>query len=182
KDLQALAPTARPALGRRGRRLRVRRPRGVGGRVGPPLAAGLTLGHYDAFTDCPSLPHLKQRFACELPDYVRWGIHVLVSQTEAGELTIGDSHEYDEAVTPFDNPAIDELVLEYLRSFADVEHLEIASRWHGVYVKHPRDPFCVLTPAANVTALVGFGGAGMTLSFGAAEEVVAGSIARRAQA
>jgi hypothetical protein len=44
---------------------------------------------------------------------------------------------------------------------------------HRVYVKHASDPFCVLEPAHNVTALVGFGGAGMTLSFGAAEDVVA---------
>src|SRR5262249_51057567 len=95
-----------------------------------------------------------------------------VSQTEAGELTIGDSHEYGEAITPFDRAEIDALVLDYLERFLETGGIEIASRWHGIYMKHPAEPFCVLRPCANVTALVGFGGAGMTLSFGAAEAVV----------
>lgn len=172
-ELQVLYPDALASLGLHRCKLQMMRTSPLGWRIGPPLAAGLTLGHYDAFAGCPSLPALKQRFATELPDHVRFGIHVMVSQTGAGELTIGDSHEYDEAITPFDNPAIDRLVLEYLRSFADLDGVEIASRWHGVYVRHPHEPFCVLPLAANVIALVGFGGAGMTLSFGAAEEAVA---------
>jgi D-hydroxyproline dehydrogenase subunit beta len=64
-------------------------------------------------------------------------------------------------------------VLEYLGRFLDVDGLVIASRWHGVYVRHASEPFCLLHPAPQATALVGFGGAGMTLSFGAAEEAVA---------
>jgi hypothetical protein len=74
------------------------------------------------------------------------------------------------ALTPFDSTAIDDLVLEYLAGFLDPRGVEIGSRWHGTYVKHPTKPFCVLEPAPNVTAVVG--GAGMTLSFGAAAHVV----------
>ena len=64
------------------------------------------------------------------------------------------------------------LVLHYLDGFLDLQGVDIASHWHGTYVKHPAESFCVLAPPPYVTALVGFGGAGMTLSFGIAEEVV----------
>jgi hypothetical protein len=105
----------------------------------------MTLAHYRAFQDCPSLPILKKRFADEMPDYVRYGIHVMVSQNGLGELTLGDSHEYG---------------------------AEIASRWNGVYVKHPTEPYFVARPVAGVTIVTGVGGAGMTLSFGLAEKIV----------
>jgi glycine/D-amino acid oxidase-like deaminating enzyme len=135
-------------------------------------AAGLTLLHYKAFARCRTLPALRERMAREFPEHVRHGIHVMASQNGAGELTLGDSHEYGAAITPFDNPTIDRLVLEYLDSFLQTPDLTIASRWHGIYVKHPAEPYVVLEPAPAVTAVTGVGGAGMTLSFGLAEKVV----------
>ena len=171
-ELQILYPGPFSALGLRRCKLQMMRTRAVPWRLGPAIAGGLTLGHYQAFAACPSLPALKHRFTDELSEYMRLGIHVMVSQTESGELTIGDSHEYDEAIEPFDKRDIDVLVLRYLDRFLDLQGVDIGSRWHGTYVKHPTESFCVLAPAPNVTALVGFGGAGMTLSFGVAEEVV----------
>lgn len=141
-------------------------------RLGPMLAGGLTLRHYQSFHHCPSLPALKQRIARELPEYDRYGIHVMVSQNGRGELVIGDSHKYGEPVEPFDRPEIDHLILDYLHTFLDAPDLQIAARWNGVYVKHRADPYFVTHPAPGVTAVTGVGGAGMTLSFGLAEEVV----------
>ena len=141
-------------------------------RVGPMLAAGLTLAHYRAFQDCPSLAALKKRFADEMLDYVRYGIHVMVSQNGLGELTLGDSHEYGAEITPFDKQEIDELALRYLNTFFNAPKLQIASRWNGVYVKHPTEPYFIARPAAGVTVVTGVGGAGMTLSFGLAEKIV----------
>src|SRR5215813_2993698 len=141
-------------------------------RIGPMLAAGLTLAHYRAFQNCQSLPALKKRFANEMPDYVRYGIHVMVSQNGLGELTLGDSHEYGAEIEAFDMQEIDELVLRYLDTFFDAPKLRIASRWNGIYVKHPTDPYFIARPVAGVTIVTGVGGAGMTLSFGLAENVV----------
>ena len=146
---------------------------GADWRLGPMLAAGLTLRHYASFQNCPSLPTLRRRVALETPWLDRLGIHVLVSQNRHGELTIGDSHEYGDLIEPFDKMEIDERVLDYLNTFLDAPGLRIASRWHGTYVKHKSEPYVVIHPAPAVTAITGVGGAGMTLSFGLAEQVVA---------
>jgi D-hydroxyproline dehydrogenase subunit beta len=141
-------------------------------RIGPMLAAGLTLAHYKAFQECPSLSSLKKRFTEKMPDYLRYGIHVLVSQNGLGELTLGDSHEYGAEITPFDKEEIDELVLRYLKTFFTAPKLQISSRWNGIYLKHHSDPYFIERPSAGVTIVTGVGGAGMTLSFGLAEMVV----------
>lgn len=142
-------------------------------RLGAMLAAGLTLGHYPAFAACPSLPALKRRLESELPEYIRLGIHVMAVQNGRGEIVLGDSHEYGEEVDPFDKPRIDELVLKYLKTFVQWPELEIASRWHGTYVKHPTEPYLIAQPATDVWVVTGVGGAGMTMSMGLAELVVA---------
>jgi D-hydroxyproline dehydrogenase subunit beta len=149
---------------------------GGGSRIGPMLAAGLTLRHYASFQNCPSLPALRHRVTLETPWFDHQGIHVLVSQNGRGELTIGDSHEYGDEIEPFDKTEIDEWVLGYLKTFLDAPGLRIASRWHGTYVKHKSEPYVVIHPAPAVTAITGVGGAGMTLSFGLAEQVVAGEL------
>ncbi len=172
-DFQTLFPEAFAGSGLTRCKLQMMRSAPMNGwRMGPMLAAGLTLTHYQSFKDCPSLPALKKRFAETMPQYVRYGIHVLVSQTGAGEITIGDSHEYGAEIEIFDKPEIDRLILDYLDTFFSAPELRIALRWHGVYAKHPSEPYFVARPAQGVTAITGVGGAGMTLSFGLAEQVI----------
>jgi len=173
-DLQTLFPAVFRDSGLIRCKLQMMRSHPVGDdwRIGPMLAAGLTLAHYRAFQDCPSLPALKKRFADEMPDYIRYGIHVMVSQNGLGELTLGDSHEYGAGIAPFDKLEIDELVIRYLNTFFNAPELRIASRWNGVYVKLPTEPYFIARPASGVTIVTGVGGAGMTLSFGLAEKVV----------
>ena len=174
RDLQTLYPAA---LGRAGlslcklQMMRAVFP-GVSERIGPMLAAGLTLRHYPAFRDCPSLRAMNARMDRELPEYGALGIHVLVSQNRQGELTLGDSHEFDAQIEPFDKARIDDIVWRYLDTVLDTAGLAVTQRWHGLYVKHPTEPYVVLHPAPNVVAVTGVGGAGMTLSFGLAEHVV----------
>ncbi|MDX1934628.1 MAG: TIGR03364 family FAD-dependent oxidoreductase [Capsulimonadales bacterium] len=139
--------------------------------LGPMLAAGLTLCHYRSFAHCPTLPALKERLEREMPEYRRYGIHVMASQNGRGELTLGDSHEYDDAISVFDSEEIDRLVLSYLATFLKAD-FRVTSRWNGIYVKHPEKPYVIARPEPNVTLVTGVGGAGMTLSFGLAEKVV----------
>ncbi len=173
-DFQTLYPAVFTQVGFLRCKLQMMRsqPYGTRFKLGPMLAAGLTLRHYKNFENCPTLGIVKQRFASESADYDRYGIHVMASQNGQGELVIGDSHEYDATIEPFDKPEIDRLILEYLHTFLEVPDLEIAARWHGIYAKHPRDAYFVAHPAPNATVVTGLGGAGMTLSFGLADEVV----------
>lgn len=173
-DLQTLYPETFTNLGLRRCKLQMMRTSPVGGgwRLGPMLAAGLTLRHYRSFEGCPTLPALRQRFADESPAFDRYGIHVMASQNGRGELVLGDSHEYDEEIEPFDKDEIDTLVLNYLRGFLNVPEMHIVSRWHGIYIKHPTQPYVVAQPESNVTVIAAVGGAGMTLSFGLGERTI----------
>lgn len=148
-------------------------PQPPGWELGPSLAAGLTLRFYPAFEICTeSLPRYKARVAREMPDYERWAIHLLVSQTADGALTIGDSHEYGNAVEPFNKEAIDGLILQNARTFLRAPDLTIAERWHGVYAKHPEASYVSIDAAPRVRIVTAPGGSGMTLSFGLAEQMI----------
>jgi FAD dependent oxidoreductase TIGR03364 len=133
-----------------------------GWQLGPALAGGLTFRFYPSFRICASLLALRDRIAATMPEYDRFGIHTMVSQTTPGELTLGDSHDYGLSPSPFNNEQVDRLILEHLRSFIQVPDMSIAERWYGVYAKHPEKPFVRFFPEEGV--------AGMTLSFGVAAE------------
>jgi hypothetical protein len=51
--------------------------------------------------------------------------------------------------------------------------LNLKEHWQGVYAKHESEVFCRVEADHGVTIVNGFGGAGMTLSFGVAEESIA---------
>jgi FAD dependent oxidoreductase TIGR03364 len=171
-DFQTLYPESFRGSGLTRSKLQMLRtaPQPDGWELGPSLAFGLSFKHYPTFQVCGSLEALKQRIARETPEFDRWGIHVMASQTALGEITLGDSHEYGMAVNVFDNPAIDELILNYARQYIRLPEFAIAERWHGVYAKHPDLPYLRLTPEPGVKVVTVTGGIGMTLSFGIAEE------------
>ncbi len=141
-------------------------------KLGPTLCAGLTLTHYASFANCQSLPALKARIELETPYFPKWGIHVLTSQTALGELTLGDSHEYGLNPEPFDKAEINEHILNYLKTFAKVPSYAITETWHGVYAKLPGKTEFLAYPEPGVTIVNALSGAGMTLSFGLAEELL----------
>ncbi|HVU54411.1 MAG TPA: TIGR03364 family FAD-dependent oxidoreductase [Puia sp.] len=144
-------------------------------RIGPALCGGLSLTHYNSFKAAPSLAGLKRRYAEEMAGYLEWGIHVMVSQNGRGELTVGDSHEYGLTHDPFDKELINRMILDYLRRFVRVRDWSVTQTWNGIYTKlTDGEADLFFSPEPYVYVINGVGGAGMTLSFGLAEELVDG--------
>lgn len=146
-------------------------------RIGPSLCGGLSFIHYKGFEVAPSLPQLKMYFQQNMPDYLKWGIHVMVSQNAESELTVGDSHEYAPVHDPFDKQFINQLILDYLKQFARLKNWQLLQSWNGIYPKITtgKTDF-IYSPEQGVTIVNGLGGAGMTLAFGLAEEVLNGQV------
>lgn len=146
-------------------------------RIGPALCGGLSLLHYKSFEVAGSLAQLRERIAQQLPQYLQWGIHVMVSQNQEGALTVGDSHEYGAGHDPFDKRFINELILDYLRGFARFANETVEESWHGVYAKMKNGyTEWVVSPESGVTVINALGGAGMTLSFGLCEQLIAAKV------
>lgn len=174
-EFQALYPEVFAASGIRRCKLQMLRTvaQPAGWALGPTLCAGLTLLHYRSFAHCTSLEQLRRRFERELPHHLADGVHVLVSQTADGAVTIGDSHDYRSTHDPFEHEAVNAAILDYFATFAALPRPEIAERWHGIYPSLPGGAAdLVAHPEPGVTVVNGLGGAGMTLSFGLAEEVL----------
>ena len=142
-------------------------------RIGTSVCGGLSLLHYKSFAAASSLDKLKLKMESAMPEYLKWGIHVMVSQNNKGELTVGDSHEYGLDFEPFDNQFINDLILQYLKKFMHTENWTLQQSWNGIYPKMTNgDTDLFLKAEPGVYIINGIGGNGMTLSFGFAEEAV----------
>ena len=173
-DFETLYPAIFAASGLTRCKLQMMRtvPQPDGWQLGPALASGLTLRFYKAFQICRTLPALRARIAAEKPDYDRWAIHLLVSQTADGAITLGDSHEYGLDVDIFNKSLLDDLILREAATFLRIPTWAIAEHWYGVYSLHPERPFFEAEPSPGVRIVTAPGGSGMTLSFGLAERTV----------
>ena len=153
-------------------------PQPTGWLLGPALAGGLTLARYAAFAGLPGVADLRARLAAERPIAARHDIHVLVTQMGNGALTIGDSHASVPADAPeewLEDEDIYAEILDNARRLLDAPRMAIASRWSGTYLKAAGRTHIAEAPASlpRVRVVNGLGGAGMTLSFAIAEQVIA---------
>jgi FAD dependent oxidoreductase TIGR03364 len=145
----------------------------AGFELGAILVSDLTLCHYPAFRNCPSIGKLRERLTAELPEHNRWGVHVIAAQHQDGTITIGDSHEYGLDLPPESMTLVDELILGALNDFVHIPHMRIALRWQGTYLKSKTGQTqVVLHPRERVTMVTAMGGLGMTLSWGLARRIV----------
>lgn len=170
-DFATLFPQALQSAGIRRCKLQMMRTnvQPAGWRIGPHIASGLALRHYRHLQALPAIERCRARIEAESPELNRYGIHVLASQTDRGEVILGDSHEYDEPLPPFDNAEIDRFILRELEKVIQLPDWTIAARWHGVYAKHPELMEFQSEVLPGVHIRINTSGAGMTLSFGLAQ-------------
>jgi len=171
-DFQTLFPDLFAKSGVRRCKLQMMRtaPQPASWRLGPHVAGGATLRHYSGFAHCPSTKKVRDRIAREHPQLDRFGIHILAAQNELGEIVIGDSHEYDDDIEPFDKPEIDAMILDHLSRMIDLPDPQITSRWHGIYPRHRSLAEFTANPQENVRIVLNTNGIGMTLSLALAEQ------------
>jgi FAD dependent oxidoreductase TIGR03364 len=138
----------------------------LGERLTTSLADGDSLRYYPAF-DTPAREALPPRSGIA----ERLRIQLLVSQRHSGELTIGDTHDYDEPFA-FD---LEEEAFEDLTG--RVERIlgrplpRVRRRWAGVYSQVTDGGICWRSELFDgVWYVTGPGGRGMTLSPAIAEE------------
>jgi FAD dependent oxidoreductase TIGR03364 len=170
-DFQTLFPGVFASSGVRRCKLQMMRtvPQPGEWRMGPHIAGGGSLRHYKSFASCPSVEKVRARIADESPELDRFAIHVMASQNAVGEVVIGDSHEYDEEITPFDKPEIDAIILDHLNRMVNLPDPRIAQRWHGIYPRHRSLAQFTHAPQDDVQIVLNTNGLGMTLSLGLAE-------------
>ena len=149
-------------------------PQGNNWHLSPIVASELTLRHYASFKSCISLPQLQRRLEEAWPNHEQHGIHVLAVQRPTGELVIGDSHEYGSDFSPRHSEAVNQLIMDYLGTFLSIQNTRITDRWNGFYLKTTSEETeTIIEPAEHVQIVTGLGGAGLTLSFGLAQEIIA---------
>jgi len=180
-DFRTLYPELFAAAGLTRCKLQMMRtpPQPDGWRLGPTLAAGLSLCHYESFAHCPGQAAVRARLEAQWPEHFRFGVHVLAAQNQIGEVLIGDSHEYGLEFDSVERVEIEALILDYLANILELPDPRVAERWHGTYARGTADqvPF-VASPCPGVTVVTSAAGAGMTMSFGLAERVL-DDLARR---
>jgi glycine/D-amino acid oxidase-like deaminating enzyme len=142
-------------------------------RIGASVCGGLSLLHYKSFTASSALTKLRIKIESEIPEYLKHGIHVMVSQNTLGELTVGDSHEYALDFDPFDKIEINNMILDYLKKLMHIDQWEMIQSWNGVYpIMTNGEADLFVKAEEGVYILNGIGGHGMTMSFGFAEEII----------
>ena len=142
----------------------------LGERLTTSVADGDSLRYYPAF-DVPAARSLPPQATVGAV----WRAQLLISQRAGGELTIGDTHVYDE---PYDF-AVEEEPYEHLaaksESILGRTLPPVQRRWAGVYSQATDASVCVrVTPEPGLVVVTGPGGRGMTLSPAIAAETFEG--------
>jgi FAD dependent oxidoreductase TIGR03364 len=139
-------------------------------RLTTSIADGDSLRYYPAFAvpEAAGLP-------VQAPVGAKWHAQLLIAQRGDGELTIGDTHVYDE---PYDF-AVEDEPYEHLQARAESilgrALPPVQRRWAGVYSQATDASVCVrVSPEPGLVIVTGPGGRGMTLSPAIAVETLEG--------
>lgn len=144
----------------------------AGWQLDRPLLTGLSCLHYGAFSDLPLAQALREQVQQRHGKLLDQGIHLLISPTPAGDLIIGDSHDYGQQASPFNQEETDQLMLDLAQTVLGCR-VQVLQRWQGVYGAKGPAPFSVLRADAGTLVTVMHTGLGMTTGLAIGERNVA---------
>ncbi|WP_342742236.1 TIGR03364 family FAD-dependent oxidoreductase [Wohlfahrtiimonas larvae] len=136
------------------------------------LFTGLSCTHYDAFRDLPETAILRLAMEKNHPEFVKYGIHLLITPTPSGDLIIGDSHAYSQFPRPFSSENIDNILLKLAEETLGLE-LKTIERWTGKYGSKGSEPYSIIKAGSCVTAVLMRTGLGMSIGPALGENIVA---------
>ena len=141
--------------------------------LGAAVMSDLSLVRYPGFRDTPGAGRLEDRLRQEVPRSFQHGVHLIVVQSTDGSLVVGDSHQYGDAISPFESNEAEELILAEMQRVLCLGHYAVQERWTGIYPSGSQDAF-IETVLPGVQLLSVTSGTGMSTAFALAEECLMG--------
>jgi len=140
--------------------------------VDAPLLTGSSLLRYSAFAAVPGIDELRERYRREHPRQAELDINQMYTQRPDGSLIVGDTHYRGLSISPFQDEAAFDTMLELTRELFGTPDLRVLQRWQGIYATAPGE-FLVETPHPGVCVVSVTTGIGMTTGLGLAASVIA---------
>jgi FAD dependent oxidoreductase TIGR03364 len=172
-DFSSLYPERIDAFGLRRCRLSMAKLADPGLALPGALMSDLGLVRYAGYSALPQAKALEARLRDELPLAFVHGVHLICTQGSDGGLIVGDSHHYADLPGPFAPARAETEILDEFRRALGVEPPPVLERWTGVYAVAADRTFLVDQPAPGVRLVMVTTGAGASMGFGIAEQVVA---------
>jgi FAD dependent oxidoreductase TIGR03364 len=137
------------------------------------ILTGLSIRRYEAFSECPSWPAIKEGEDSDA-FWKKWGVHILFKQCPDGSYILGDSHEYATAAQvsqlAFDTyPEVNDYMVREARKIFDLPTYAIQRTWAGYYAQCADQDIYHETIDDLIHIVTGIGGKGMTAGPGYAE-------------
>lgn len=140
--------------------------------MGPMLWCGLSLPFYPAWEKLPGSDKVLAEMNARDASIWKHGVHLFLSQDKDGHFVLGDSHHYGaDAMNNYLHEEVYAIIRrEFERAFA-VPPGDEYERWPGHYYKRMGGAFFLHDVTPSIRIVNGFGGQGMTLGFGVAEQM-----------
>jgi hypothetical protein len=133
----------------------------------------LGLIRYRGYADLPEAGALKRRLTAEQPRALAAGVHLIAVGGPGGDLIVGDSHHLADLPDPFAPAEAEALILAEFEAATGLKPPPVLARWTGTYAVSEARPFVVAAPAPRVRVVMVTTGAGASVAFGLAEQVLA---------
>jgi FAD dependent oxidoreductase TIGR03364 len=134
-------------------------------RIKGNILSGLSIRRYESFKECDAYHRIQVQQ--EDPIIAEAGIHILIKQTDNGQLIIGDAHHYADAHDQEDlGYQLSQPVLNYIldraKGIIEPDTFDIHGVWTGLYTQAKQEDIILKHIGQRIHIVNGIGGKGMT--------------------